>query len=261
MTSPVDSLELFVIEGLLIELQVANDTENLFAQIHKNYRATSVATGLGAALGGLFGQVANAASLAMYDGEETESFVCLIGDQPLFGTFGGASKLPMGKKVKAVVMKRDDGVLIAQGILSEDKGFVWLKHAWGKRAELMSNFKLGGWLFVSGMIFYTLLTIFSGNESVDEKVQSLIEMAIIGVVLFLSMALWANRDMSALSTPATEVFRLLGFSDPEDVNLNNYQYGLVYLKELIHVRQENRSQYGNVHCYKKAIEDGKLRMA
>jgi hypothetical protein len=146
MTQPVtqqDTGDTFVIEGVITELQVALGRENLLAQIDPRYRAGSAATGLGAALGGFHGQVAAAASVALYDGEDTENFVCLIDQQVMCGTFGGASKLPVGKKVKAVVSKHGD-VLIARGILSEDAGWVWVPHAWGSKAERMANFKNSG---------------------------------------------------------------------------------------------------------------------
>jgi hypothetical protein len=66
--------------------------------------------------------------------------------------------------------------------------------------------------------------------------------------------------MNALADPATDIFRKLGFANPEHVNLNGYQYGIVHSRELLHSSDE-RANYGNIHCYKKAIEDGKLKLA
>jgi hypothetical protein len=98
--------ETFVIEGVITELQVAQGRENLLAQIAPRYQTSSAVTGLAEVLGDFHGQIAAAASVAMYDGEDTENFACLINQQVMCGTFGGASKLPVGKKVKAVVSKR-----------------------------------------------------------------------------------------------------------------------------------------------------------
>lgn len=66
--------------------------------------------------------------------------------------------------------------------------------------------------------------------------------------------------MNTFADPATEVFRKLGFAEPEKINLNSYQYGIVHIHDLIQ-SQESRAQYGNIHCYKKAVEDGKVKMA
>lgn len=74
------------------------------------------------------------------------------------------------------------------------------------------------------------------------------------------MALWGSSTMNALADPATEVFRKLGFAEPEKVNLNMYRYGIIHSDELMHAN-ETRENHFNVHCYKKAIEDGKLKMA
>jgi hypothetical protein len=44
------------------------------------------------------------------------------------------------------------------------------------------------------------------------------------------------------------------------MNLNSYQYDIVHRRELLH-SSNTRANYGNIHCYKKAIEDGKLNQA
>jgi hypothetical protein len=136
--------ETFVIEGVITELQVAKGRENLPAQIVPCYRADMAVTSLGEVLGGFHGQIAAEASVAMSDSEDTENFACLIDQQVMCGTFGGASKLPVGKKVKAVVSKKGD-TLVARAILSEDTGLVWVSHAWGCKAERMANFKIALW--------------------------------------------------------------------------------------------------------------------
>lgn len=135
MTKPIaqqDDNGVFVIEGVITELYFARSKKNLLAQIAPRYQPGSIVTGLGEVMGSFHGQVAAAASVAMYESEDTENFACLIDQQVMCGTFGGASKLPMGKKVKAVVSKQGD-VLVAHGILSEDTGLVWVSHAWAAK--------------------------------------------------------------------------------------------------------------------------------
>lgn len=255
---PLDD-QMFVVEGVISDLQVAHGTENLLQRLDKLYKGKSALTGVGAVVGGMYGQVANAAMLAMYDGEDTENFLCRINDQIMCGTFGGASKLPAGERVKAVVQKQDN-VLVAKAILSEDKGLVWLGHAWGWKAERATNFKIAGWAYAFGMgclfVFGGMVLGF-GTDTYWEVIQ--INAIALAVICF-GLAFWNSSTMNTFADPATEVFRKLGFANPEKVNLNNYQYLSSHIDEIVK-NTECRAQYGNIHCYKKAIEDGKLKMA
>ena len=258
-TAPNFDDEMFIVEGVISNLEVAQGTENLLQKLDKRYKGKSALTGVGAVVGGMYGQVANAAMLAMYNGEDTENFICKIDEQVVCGTFGGASKLPQGKKVKAVVQKQGD-VLVAKGILSEDKGFVWISHAWGWKAERATNFKLAWWAYAFGMLGMFLIggmVLGFGADAFWELIQIT---AIGGAVICFGLAFWNSSTMNTFADPATEVFRKLGFANPEKVNLNSYRYGIVYIHELVQ-NYESDSEHFNIHCYKKAIEDGKLKMA
>ncbi|WBS01224.1 hypothetical protein OU994_23425 [Pseudoduganella sp. SL102] len=261
MGNPVSApaSDTYVIEEVLTDLHVALGRENLLAQINPHYRAGSAAAGLGTALGGFHGQVAAAASVAMYDGEDTENFACLIGEEVMCGTFGGASKLPVGKKVKAVVSKRGD-VLVAHGILNEDTGLVWVGHAWGRKAERMANFKLAFFCFCGVMLMVTAFTFFLNVYPGFSELETIALGAAAAAVLCFGNALLSSGTMNALADPATEVFRKLGFADPEHVNLNSYQYCIVHSYKVTH-STDMRANYASIHCYKKAIEDGKLKFA
>lgn len=250
---------MFVIEGIIRELQVAPGKENLLQRLDKHYKGKGALTGVGAVVGGMYGQVANAAMLAMYDGEDTENFLCLLGDKVMCGTFGGASKLPEGQKVKAVVHKQGE-VLVAKGILSEDKGLVWLDYPLGWKAERAANFKLAGWLYLFGIFGMFLFGLIGGDLGDDDFWTLFQTVAIGGGAIVGGMAFWNSSTMNSLADPATEVFRKLGFAEPEKVNLNSYRYGIVHGHELLHTDEINANHF-NVHCYKKAIEDGKLKMA
>ena len=249
----------FVIEGIISEVQVALDRENLLAQIAPHYQASSKVIGLGSVLGGFHGKVAAAASVALYDGEDTENFACMIDQQVMCGTFGGASRLPVGKRVKAVVSKCGD-VLVARGILSEDTGLIWVSHAWGSRAERRANFKIAWWLFCFVMVCLTVSMYVLRIDTGMSGLETLGWGAVAAGVLCFGVALSTGGTMRALADPATDVFRKLGFANPERVNLNSYQYGIVHMHEMIR-SQEATAQHANIHCYKKAIEDGKLELA
>lgn len=205
----------FVIEGTVTNLHWELGSENLLAKVSKHYKGSAVVTGAGAAVGELFGQVANAAMLAMYDGEDTQNFMCLIDDHVACGQFGGAEHLPEGGKIKAVVSRRD-GVLYVHAAMDKAKGLVWINHPWGTRAEMWANLKLALFVFLIGDASFAVFWLISGKGSFWGTMQYAL---IGGGALSLIMAVWSMKDMKAIAGPSTEYFRMLGIADPEGVKL------------------------------------------
>lgn len=253
----------FLVRGKLTELHVEMGRENLLARIDKHYRAKTVLTGAGAVVGDMFGQAANAAMLAMYDGEDTQNFVALLDGQVICGQFGGAEMLHDAGRVDAVVSSKD-GVLVAHAIKSPSKGLLWVTHPWGVEAEGKANLKLAAIGFagvtVVGSILGPVLGLFDARN---------LETVLWGWGLFAllcwGLAAWANSGMKALAGPSTEMFRLLGFENPARVNLTRYGIKTVSIRE--HLRDRTPSeptqglgvhQYRDVYCYRKAVEDGHL---
>lgn len=220
MTDQLESGAPFLIEGKLTNLHWEMGSENLLAKVSKHYKGNAVVTGAGATVGEMFGQVANAAMLAMYDGEDTQNFMCLIDDQVACGQFGGAEQLPEGGTIKAVV-SRKDGVLYVHAAMDEARELVWINHPWGTRAEMWANLKLGIFLFLFGMVGVASAVLFLGPKDGDYVGTFLTFGAAIGG-LCLIVALWSIKDMNAVAGPSTEYFRLLGFETPQSVNLNGF---------------------------------------
>lgn len=264
-TSTLPEEEPFLIEGKLTELHVELGKDNLLAKIDKHYRSKSVATGAAAAVGDLFGQASNAAMLAMYDGEDTQNFACLIDGQVMCGQFGGAEMLKEGSSIKAVVSRKGD-VLYAHAVMSPSEGLVWVTHPWGSEAEAIANWKLALWCFCFAMFCISLCIVFLGTGSWG--MLETFGWAIVATAgLCFGMAIWANFDMQGLAGPSTDMFGLLGFANPERVNLNNYGIKVVSIREHLRDRTESEPiqdlaeyQYRNVYCYQKAIDDGKLAL-
>lgn len=249
----------FVLEGTLTELHTELSSENLLRQVDKHYRKRSVVTGLGTSVGDLFGQAADSAMLAMYDGEYTENFICLIDDQVVCGTFGGASKLSEGARVKALVSRRGN-ILVAHALLSEANGLLWIKHPWGLQAERVANLKLGLGLAIFATFCMTAVDLISGPIAGFSHLEVAVMAALGSSIICLMVGFRSNSDMNALAGPATEMFRMLGFADPEKINLNKYRYGIVRNHELVQL-PEMEHTYHDVYFYKNAIEDGKLKFA
>ena len=256
--------EPFLIEGALTELHVELGKENLLAKIDKHYRVKSVATGVAEAAGDLFGQASNAAMLAMYDGEDSQNFVCLINGQVMCGQFGGAEMLKSDTTIKAVVSRKGE-VLYAHAIMCPPQGLVWITHPWGSAAEAIANWKLAAWCFLFQLFGFSITLLALGW---DQKSWEILQISFLGgCALCLGMAIWANSDMQALAGPSTDIFRLLGFDKPEHVNLNSYGFRTVAIREHLRDRTETEPtqdlaeyQHRNVYCYQKAIDDGKLAL-
>jgi hypothetical protein len=262
--------EMFLVEGFLSELHVESGTENLLTRIDKHYRGKAVLTAAGAAVGDLFGQAATAASLVMYDGEDTQNFACLIGDEVMCGQFGGAEWLKVGSRIKAVVSRRK-AVLYAHALMDEKQGLLWVGHAWGSKAEARANWKIAWWAYLFQLVGMTLLG--ASILGLSDKFYLLVRVSFFGMAaLCFGIAFWTTRTMRGLSDPSTEVFRLLGFANPESVNLNNHQIALVTSRDFrkeIKANEQAEPALGydmaehrrrNVFCYQRAIQDGKVAM-
>lgn len=254
----------FLIEGKLTNLHWELGSENLLAKVHKHYKGNAVVTGAGAAVGEMFGQVANAAMLAMYDGEDTQNFMCLIDDQPACGQFGGAEHLPDGKNIKAVV-SHQNGVLYVHAAMDTERNLVWINHPWGTRAEMWANAKLGLFGFLFGNIGFAVFWLFGGKGTLWETMQ----MSLFGGgALMAVITLWSFKDLKAIAGPSTEYFRLLGFENPESVNMNFPYYAEVeqeYSRRGEAVPKAwqgvlSECQYRNVYSVNAAIRARKAKL-
>jgi hypothetical protein len=260
-----DEPGLFLVQGRLSEIHVERDRENLLQKIDQHYKGKAVITGAGAIVGDMFGQAASAASLAMYDGEDTQNFACLIDDQVMCGQFGGAEWLAEKHIVKAVVSKQGD-VLFSHAVMDETAGTLWIGHPWGSKAESLANWKLAWFGFIFQFLCFVLFGYFLGTRNNDWTELLVLSIGGGGALCF-GMALWNSHTMQGLAEPSTEMFRLLGFASPESVNLNGYQLSLISensFKALGKTRNQvidmNEYQKKNVFYYRQAIEDGKLSL-
>ena len=253
----------FVIEGTLTELNWDIGKQNLFAKIDRYYKEKNAITALGAAVSDLYGNAATSAMVAMYDGDETQKFICLIEDQVVCGQFAGAEHFPDQGHVKAVVSKKN-GLLIAHAMMAPEKGLLWVHHPYGYVAERFSSLKWTIGLSIFALIGMILMGGISWGFG-TEKFYDGLKYTLGGLPLVAAIILWPVGDGGK---EATEIFRMLGFPQPERINLNNYGLHSISIREHLRDKTENYStqgfseyQYRDVYCYKKAIEDGKIKMA
>ena len=260
--------DLFVVEGTLTNLHFERGSANLLAKVDQHYKHQAVITATGAVVGELFGQVANAAMLAMYDGEETQNFVCLIGDQVVCGQFAGAQHFKEGNAVKAVVSKSKSGsVLYMHAALEETRGLIWTPHPCGTQAEIWSNIKLGLFGYISAMLFLGVVVFFLCADTFEFlKVISWLGAA--AACLVFVVVIWSIRDMRSISYPCNEYFGLLGFESPDRVDFSKVIARYVITNECLkaEVRRPpewdgaSYYEYRDVYSVKAAIAAGKVRM-
>lgn len=254
-------------EGVLSELHVAAGVENLLARVHGHYKHHATTSGLSAAANDLFGQAASAASLAMYDGEDTQNFIGLIDQQVVCGQFGGAEWLRNGHRVRMVVERRDS-VLYAHGIIDEATGLLWIGYSKGTRAELKSNWGMAWRAYFFQLVFFNIAYLILGGGRMS-YLEIMFYPVFGGALLALSVALWVNRDLRTLAGPATEIYRLLGFSDPENINLSDYRLALGGDNDYLDQhglrapanRVDSSEQVRNVYLYRRAVAQGQLSLA
>jgi hypothetical protein len=210
------TLVLSTISGRIQALRRAAGTVNLLEDMQKG----AFASGIAAAVSGQAGMVANAASLALYDGEDVEHIALLINGQLAVGTFEWLEDIKVDDEVKLVVSQIKDGPLFVHAILREKDQLLWLPYSvdhtrWGSAMYMV---KLCTLVLVLTLIFIALLQWFSPAKDVWNVVRwwggSLLIIAIVG---FLS-----NRDMMSLGQQAEDIFEALGVQKFKRFRINPY---------------------------------------
>jgi hypothetical protein len=178
------------------------------------------AAGLGSAMAGMAGGVANAAMVAMYSGEYVQHFGCYVGDQMVIGSFPEVG-FKEAQEVKAVVTRLDEHVVFAHAVVRPSDAKLWMPHSVSKGryaialwiAKLMGWIALGGWIFQ--MIFFVFHPPRGGwlNEVLIYAGGMVATSALIGYLAYRS---------SPEGRYAERILKTLGFKNPKIVNLSPY---------------------------------------
>ena len=227
MTEPLlyEGEELFLVEGTLSEVQHAYTRVNLLEQIEKRAQVKNLATGVAAAVSGMHGQLANAAMLAMYDGEDMVNFAGLLGDRVICGTFEKADTFKDGDKVKAVVSRKGD-VLSTHALMRENDKmlFMPLSTVRGTKAHFRSCMKVArnmcifAWILVAIGGFFVLNHSYV-NLTLQTKLFGLAIFVLIAPVLAFPMEYWTYRSTRYMGEQASAILKVFGFPQPDDVDL------------------------------------------
>lgn len=221
-----DDQALYLVEGVLSDLQIARTTVNLLEQIDSNVRAKSVATGAAAVLGGMHGMVANSAAIALYDGEETYHFAGALDGQVICGTFQHADKIQNGDRVRVVVSKRGE-VLFAHAIMNaKTQEFYMPMNVFSSLDGLFGHcMRVAFWLTVVGWLILFGATLLLGELATLLRLPQLALMfLVLPPLIMFPFELWTYYSMRGDKSEGGDsyggaIFKVFGFPQPEKIDL------------------------------------------
>lgn len=203
-----EQTELFLIEGTIQSMRMAAGTVNLVKDIQKG----AFFTGAVAGLAGQAGMLANAASLALDDGEEVEHVALLINGQPGVGTFQWLRDLNLGDAVTLVVSALDDGPFFIHAILRAEDQLLWTPYGVDhtRRGWIFHGIKLGGVLTLSTWMIALIFNYIAPTFGVADFLVwiCLSSSVMVALVIFLS-----TRDVIHIGEQAEYIFKALGVPD------------------------------------------------
>jgi hypothetical protein len=226
---------MFVVSGEVSTLYITDGTVNLL----EGMQGKMAAAGLGSGLAGMAGGVANAAMVAMYDGEHVQHFGCYLGEQMVIGTFPDLG-FKEGERVNAVVTRLDDHVVFAHAVVRVSDFKLWMPYSVDKGryaiaawiAKLMGVISLAAWAFIVSL--YALS--FPRDQLADEAF-----IAACGLIPIAAVISYLTYRSSPEGPYAERIFKVLGFKNPKVVNLAPYSESAL--------NQRAKQHGGSLHVY------------
>jgi hypothetical protein len=221
---------LYLAEGTLSEVQVARTSVNLLERLDGQVKARSLVAGAGAVLGGMHGMVANSASIALYDGEETFHFAGLLNGQVVCGTFQHADNFKEGDRVRAVVSRRGE-VLFAHSMMNAatQEFYLPMNVFAGPDGLFRHCMRVALGFTVFGWVISACIALFTDILSMP-KLSSTERLALVAMLVGFPPAImfpfeyWTYRSMRGAQDTdgdsyATAIFKVFGFPRPGQIDL------------------------------------------
>lgn len=154
-----------------------------------------------------------------YDGEDVERFGLALGDQVVTGVFENASFVD-GDDVKAVVSPNGDGTFHAHAVVRVSDGLLWMPYnvSHGTAAHRRSSLKTTLWGGAACLVLLLIVVAFVGGFSLMLLGMLAAGMVLIGAPISYSV----YRAGLPEARYADSIFKLLGFKQPQDVDLAAY---------------------------------------
>ena len=221
--------ELFVLEGRISELKIAETTENLLEQIQGNSREKAAAVGAAAALTGMANIVATSSALVFYDGEDTYNFAALVnGKDVVCGTFKGAATFENGETVRFVVAKRGDAYFAHAAYRLKPKVLMIPSMTYnGDQAHFRSCMRTGRNIAIGGSILlFASFSIFAFFDEAPLKTDGIFFVCslFIGVPAILGFGeeYWTYKSTMDWGLHGSAIFKALGVPRPDDFSVENH---------------------------------------
>ncbi|MET3135515.1 hypothetical protein AAKU55_005825 [Oxalobacteraceae bacterium GrIS 1.11] len=237
--------EMFVVEGRIQALRKANGTLNLVKDIQKG----AWFTGMAAGLAGQAGMLANAASLALYEGDDVEHIALLINDKLAVGTFEWLEDIKIDDEVKLVVSEIEDGPLYVHAILRKSDQLLWTPFSIG-RTRL-------GWVIhgavISGIIAVRTLLLFGGyfifgNDPFPSQKQ-LMWLVISVTAMATFVGFMSASGVMSLGQQAEDIFKALGVP-----KFNRFKVKPFSIMNLHFMEDQNSLKKGCIYKFDEALK-------
>jgi hypothetical protein len=217
LTTFADTDRMLVISGVVTTMYVTDGTLNLLEGMQKKM----LATGLGSAVQGLAGGVANASMIAMYEGENVQHFGCYIGEQMVIGTFEKIG-FKEGEEVKLIVTALDANVVRAHAVLRSKDAMLWLPFSINKGRWGIAKWCLIACLCIAifGTLFLSILYAFDPWKSGYFSMFIIFFPSFFLISALISSGAYYSSRHDAHY--AERLFKILGFKDPWKVNIAPY---------------------------------------
>jgi hypothetical protein len=228
---PFGDQSLYLAEGTLTELCLARTTVDLLGQIDNYVKSTSIMAGAVAGVSGMHGLVANAAALALYDGEETFHFAGLLDEQVICGTFQHAENIKNGDRVQAVVSKERD-IIFAHAILNiKTQEFYMPLNVFSSDEGLFRHCMRVAWIstvcgWAISILVFGFLGVFSDPVmTVSRKFVFVSLCLIVPPLIMFPFEYWTYRTMGGgdksddVDSYGSAIFKVFGFPQPDKIDL------------------------------------------
>lgn len=210
--------ELYTIEGTIQAFQIAPGIVNLIEDIQAGTFFSGVVSGMT----GESGLLANAGSVALYDGEDVEHIALLLNGKMAIGTFEWLRDLSVGDDVKLVVSEIPEGPLLVHAILRENDQLLWTPYSVDhtRRGWIMHGIKLASVIIIFTWLMFGLFHIIDGKFPTKTTLfwLGLFPIMLMGFVTFMSLqgvmhlGEHAEDIYQALGVPKFERFKIKPFS-------------------------------------------------
>ncbi|MET3135513.1 hypothetical protein AAKU55_005823 [Oxalobacteraceae bacterium GrIS 1.11] len=242
--------EMFIVEGRIQALRKANGTLNLIKDIQKG----AWFTGMAAGLAGQAGMLANAASLALYEGDDVEHIALLINDKLAVGTFEWLEDIKIDDEVKLVVSEIEDGPLYIHAILRKSDQLLWTPFSIGRTrfGWVMHGIKFSALGVVGTWGIFGIGFLFRLANLPDKD--DLFWLIIGPIILMIFVGFMSTTGLISLGKQAEDIYMILGVP-----KFNRFKVKQFSLMNLHFMEAPNSLKKGYIYKFDEALKSHKKK--